>query len=146
MKRRGASLLPCSELDEQDLLEFPESKELMVTLTRPRSSRQHRFFWALLQKVCENSEGYQKPEQLLVWLKVKLGYVKEVKFHDGDVWWETQSISFNSMGQDEFRKFFDAAIDCIISNVIPGLGRDDLLHEVSQMVGFTHHEIWKDKP
>jgi Protein of unknown function (DUF1367) len=141
MKRRGASLLPCSELDEQDLLEFPESKELMVTLTRPRSSRQHRFFWALLQKVCENSEGYQKPEQLLVWLKVKLGYVKEVKFHDGDVWWETQSISFNSMGQDEFRKFFDAAIDCIISDVIPGLGRDNLLHEVSQMVGFTHHEI-----
>lgn len=142
MRRMGLHLLPCSAVDEEALGEFPEGRDLTVTVTRNRSHKQHRFFWALLKKICENHETYNRPEQLLLWLKIRLGYVEEVRFHNEQVWWVAKSTSFNSMGQEEFKKFFDAALDVIVSEVIPGLNADHLVREVEEMVGFKFNEMW----
>jgi hypothetical protein len=145
VRRKGTHLVPCSLADEEALMEYAEGKDLAVTLHRPRSNRQHRFFWAILQKVCQNHDVYRRPEQLLVWLKIRLGYVEEVQLHGDQVWWQTKSISFNSMGQDEFRKFFDAAIDCIVAEIIPGMDRDDLIGEVEVMLGFGLSDLMKEQ-
>ena len=142
VRRRGNKLEPCSLVDEEALNELPEGKDLSATIARTRSTKQHRFFWALLQKICENHETYRRPEQLLLWLKVKLGYVEQVRFHDDQVWWVPQSISFNAMGQDEFKKFFDAALDVIVEEVIPDINQYELLHEVEKMIGFNLTDIW----
>lgn len=142
VRRRGAKLEPCSLLDEEVMQEFPEGKDLSITISRARSTRQHRFFWALLQKICDNHKDYHRAEQLLLWLKVRLGYVEEVRFHNDKVWWVAQSISFNAMGQDEFRKFFNAALDVIVAEVIPGLSAEHLILEVEQMLGFRLVELW----
>lgn len=142
VRRRGNKLEPCSLVDEEALNELPEGKDFSATIARTRSTKQHRFFWALLQKICENHETYRRPEQLLLWLKVKLGYVEQVRFHDDQVWWVPQSISFNAMGQDEFKKFFDAALDVIVEEVIPDINQYELLHEVEKMIGFNLTDIW----
>lgn len=142
VRRKGNSLHPCSTADEEAMLGYAEGKDLSCTLTRPRSTRQHRFFWALLQKICHNHEVYNRPEQLLLWLKIRLGYVEEVRFHGDQTWWVAKSISFNSMGQDQFRKFFDSALDCIVTEVIPGLDAKHLVQEVEEMLGFSLQDIW----
>jgi len=142
VRRRGNKLEPCSLVDEEALNELPEGKDFSATIARTRSTKQHRFFWALLQKICENNETYRRPEQLLLWLKIKLGYVEQVRFHDDKVWWVPQSISFNAMGQDEFKKFFDAALDVIVEEVIPDINQYELLHEVEKMIGFNLTDIW----
>jgi hypothetical protein len=41
--------------------------------------------------------------------------------------------------------FFGAAIDCIVTEVIPGLNADDLIHEVEEMLGFKMEDIWRKK-
>jgi hypothetical protein len=140
-RRRGSKLEPCSLIDEEALMEFPENKDLSITIARTRSNRQHRFFWGLLHKVCENHETYQKPEQLLLWIKIRLGYVEEVRFHNEEVWWVAKSTSFNAMGQDEFGKFLNAALDLIVEEVIPGITLDELLFEVQKMVGISLNEL-----
>ena len=71
--------------------------------------------------------------------------MEEVKFHNGDVWWTAQSISFGSMDQIEFKKFFDASLDVITSEVIPGINSDALIYEVEQMLGFRLNELWSVK-
>ena len=142
VRRNGSKLEPCSLVDEEALSEFPTGKDLSVTITRPRSSKQHRFFWALIQKICENHDKYRKPEQLLLWLKIRLGYVEEVRFHDDKIWWVAQSISFNAMDQEEFRKFFHAALDVIVEEVIPGLNTSELIVEVEQLLGFRLTDLW----
>ena len=141
MRRYGAALIPCSLVDEEELMEYANGQDITVTIHRQRSSKQNRFFWALLQKVCSNHDLYQKPEQLLTWLKVRLGYVQQVKFHDKEIWWTTKSISFNKMGQDEFRKFFDSSMDLIITEVIKGISKEDLIKEIESMVGFNLDQI-----
>lgn len=145
MRREGSKLIPCAAVDESALLAFPDGKDLSVTIKRPRSYRQHKFFFALLQKICENHEFYKTPEQLLIFLKVRLGYVEEVKFHNDQMWWATKSISFTTMGQDEFQKFFNASLDVIVSEIVPNLDRNDVLREVEEMVGFTFEDLKREK-
>lgn len=135
MRRKAAKLEPVTEVDRELLLDIPEGADLSVRVSRPRSPRQHRLFWALLQVVVDNHEYYQRPDQLLEWLKVRLGYVDETVWHDGQVWFKTKSISFAAMGQDQFRKFFTDVLDAIVSEVIEGMDRDALLSEISAMLG-----------
>lgn len=142
VRRRGSKLEPCSLVDEEALQEFPAEKDLSVTISRTRSTKQHRFFWAILNKICENHAEYRRAEQLLLWLKIRLGYVEEVRFHNDKVWWVAQSISFNAMDQEEFRKFFHAALDVIVEEVIPGLNTSELIVEVEQLLGFRLTELW----
>jgi hypothetical protein len=144
VRRRGATLVPCSNADEEALLAFPEGKDLTAEIRRPRSTKQHRFFMGLLRLVCENSDFYNKPEQLLLWLKLRLGYVSEVKFHDGQAHWTVASISFNSMKQDEFRKFFDESVDLIVTEVLPGMHKATLIAEVESMLGMKLNTILKE--
>ena len=142
MRRSGNKLVPCAAVDEEALEAFPEGKDLTVSVSRTRSQKHNRFFWALLQKICVNHETYSRPDQLMLWLKVRLGYVEEVRFHNDKVWWVAKSISFNAMGQDEFKKFFDASLDVIVAEVIPNLDTRHLIREVEEMVGFKLEDIW----
>lgn len=135
MRRKLAILEPVTEIDREMLLDIPEGADLTVRVSRSRSPRQHRLFWALLQLVVDNHDHYKRPEQLLEWLKVRLGYVDETVWHDGQVWFKTKSISFASMGQDQFRKFFSMAVDLIVTEVIIGMDMSALLTEVSAMMG-----------
>jgi hypothetical protein len=84
--------------------------------------------------VVDNHPYYLRPEQLVEWLKVRLGYVEEVMFHDGGMMTKVSSISFSSMGQDDFQKFFNLALHVIISEVVP-IDRDQLLKEVEAVLG-----------
>jgi len=135
MRRKGARLEPVTEVDRELLLDIPEGADLTVKVSRSRSPRQHRLFWALLQLVVDNHEYYQRPEQLLEWMKVRLGYVDETVWHDGQVWFKTRSISFAAMGQDQFKEFFTRAVDVITTDVIPEMDKEALFNEVSAMMG-----------
>ena len=114
MRRSGDKLVPVTEWDRDHLLEIPEGKDLSVKTSRSRSSKQHRLFWSLMKIVVDNHPYYLRPEQLVEWLKVRLGYVEEVMFHDGGMMTKVSSISFSSMGQDDFQKFFNLALHVII--------------------------------
>lgn len=146
MRRSGDRLLPVTERDREMLLEIPDGMDLFVKASRPRSPRQHRLFMALLQLVVDNHPHYTRPEQLLEWLKVRLGYVDETVWHDGRVWFKTQSISFASMGQDKFKQFFTLSVDAITKEVIPELDMDALLAEVSAIMGENVRKYVVSKP
>jgi len=88
-----------------------------------------------MQLVVTNHAYYVRAEQLVEWLKIRLGYVEEVMFHDGQMLTKVSSISFGSMGQDAFQKFFNMALDIITTEVLPETDREDLLREVEQMLG-----------
>ena len=135
MRRSGDRLVPVAEWERERLLEIPEGRDLTVKITRTRSARQHRLFWGLMQLVVINHPYYVRAEQLVEWLKIRLGYVEEVMFHDGQMLTKVSSISFGTMGQDEFQKFFNMALDIVTTEVLAGTNREDLLRELEQMLG-----------
>ena len=135
MRRHGDRLVPVAEWERERLMEIPEGRDLTVKITRTRSAKQHRLFWALMQKVVDNHPYYVRAEQLVEWMKIRLGYVEEIMFHDGQMLTKVSSISFGSMGQDAFQKFFNMALDVITTEVLPETNKEDLIREVEQMLG-----------
>ena len=87
-----------------------------------------------MQIVVDNHPFYIRGEQLVEWLKVRLGYVDEIMFHDGSMMTKVSSISFTSMGQDEFQKFFNLALHVIITEVVP-VSREQLLDQLEAVMG-----------
>ena len=47
------------------------------------------------------------------------------------------------MDQTEFRKFFDASLDLIVSDVIKGMGKKELIEEVEKMLGLNFEDVWR---
>ena len=135
MRRHGDRLVPVAEWERERLMEIPEGRDLTVKITRTRSAKQHRLFWALMQKVVDNHPYYVRAEQLVEWMKIRLGYVEEIMFHDGQMLTKVSSISFGSMGQDAFQKFFNMALDVITTEVLPETNKEELIREVEQMLG-----------
>jgi hypothetical protein len=117
-------------------------REFTATLTQQRSQRQNRFYWGLLGKVVANHPFYRRSEPLHLWLKTRLGYVDEIRFHDGEVQMRTTSTAFDKMDGLEMRKFMDAAIDVICTEVLPGVRRRDMLAEVERMLGVKFDAVF----
>lgn len=89
---------------------------------RPRNGQHHRKLFALLQLVSENSEIYDTPEKALVAVKLVTGHF-DLMAHPvtGEIMQIPRSISYEAMEQDEFDKFYSAAIDGVLQHILPHL-------------------------
>jgi hypothetical protein len=113
---------------EAAMAKIPTGTQVLAKVSRPRSLRQHRMFWALLTHVSEATD-YDTPEQLLVAIKIALGRYDLVKLPSGKVVPVTHSSSFASMPHDDFCVFLDGALRLICRDVLPGMTTDDLIRE-----------------
>jgi hypothetical protein len=138
-------LVPATNLDRDFLSKYPPHTLLKCKITRPRSGAHHRLFFGLLHLVVENQERYRTVDELLMYVKTALGYVEKIVFHDGTHIFVTQSIAFDKMGQDEFREFFDKAVDLIIAEVLPGVSRKTLIKNVEKMLGVSSIDLHKSE-
>jgi hypothetical protein len=69
--------------------------------------------------------------------------VEEIRFHDDKVWFVAKSTNFSTMAQDEFKKFVDASLDLITSEVILGMNKVELIKEVEEMMGLNYEDVWR---
>ena len=132
---------------DQELISGLPQKPFVARLTSAsaRSILQNRFYWALLGKVVENSEHYHGSEGLHFFLKVRLGYVEQIEFHNGKMITRVASTSFERMDDHDFKTFLDAAIDVIVTEIIPRLPRTDLIHEIENMLGVSYDALWRER-
>lgn len=128
-----------AELDRQSVAErFGVGALCRAELSKPRSGRHHRWFWALIRATWEQQQHYATPEALLLGIKFRLGYVDELVLHDGEIVMTPQSIAYDKMDQGDFKQFVDRVLDLIIAEIIPGLdaaGKAGLLKRVDQLLG-----------
>ena len=91
----------------------------------PRNGQHHRKLFALLNLVVDNSETYDTAEKALVAVKLVSGYV-DLMIHPatGAITQVPQSISYDSMDQEAFDKFYEAAIDGVLRFILPQLDRE----------------------
>lgn len=129
-------LQPIDEAGEQALAEMDSSKVYRVKATRSRSLPHHRLFFALLQKVYQNSgaaEQYPSFETFVDVVKIGAGRFEWVQLPTGKRYPRALSIAFDKMGQDEFNAFFDEAVDCI-ANKLHLVDAPDLRREFEEML------------
>lgn len=97
---------------------------LRMEWARPRHGKHHRKLFALLNLVAENSETYDTTEKALVAVKLVTGYADPViDPRTGEMVQVPQSISYDSMDQDKFDLFYEAAIDGVLRYILTGMDR-----------------------
>jgi hypothetical protein len=136
LMRKMNALYASDGLAGNDLAKLPEGVRFKAVLTRPRSVPHHRLYWAVLALVVDNCEGLRDKEQLHDLIKIRLRYCDPVKSKKtGEVWLIPRSASFEKMGQSAFNEYFDDATRFICDEIIPGLGKAELLAQAREMLG-----------
>jgi len=70
-------------------------------------------------------------------IQIMAGYGYPVVNINGDVRWESKSIKFGKMGDDEFEKLYSAVIDVVLQKVLTTYSKDDLDNAVEEILRFS---------
>ena len=134
MKRVGGALIPADFNADDTVHNIPEGSEVMVTLRRARNPKFHRWFFALLRKVIDNTDGrWANEEQLLYALKMATGHAEPSPALTGEVLLYPKSINFAAMDEVAFKTFVAKCLDEIHLNL--GIDPDLLMDEINQEQG-----------
>ncbi len=135
-KVTDAGLVPMygSDLDEKKRLK--KGEEVFCVIRKPRNYKFHKKFFALLRLTLDNLPermerglGITCEEDLLDCLKLDLGLAKTVEL-GGRQYIRTGSISFGSMDETEFEKFYGRCTDIILDKYLRGTERTALAEEI----------------
>ena len=101
-----------------------------VVRFKPRKMRNpghHRKWFALLKMCADNAEGWTV-ESLKEYVAIETGWFTAFTFpaKPGFVFRKAKSISWASMDQIEFEKFFSRSIDILIRDVVPHIPAKEL--------------------
>ena len=110
-----------SDFDEKRKLKLGE--DYKVEVTYPRNIGFHRKFFALLNVGYENSKLDMSPKAYRHYITIKAGFFTAYQTSKG-VFYEPDSISFSSMGQDEFEEVYSRVLDKIIEDI--GATKEDI--------------------
>lgn len=130
--RDGCSLLPCYDDDADKLRSLSAERPVFITIHEARSVRMHRRYFALVNTAwgCmaegerrlfrDNLDCFRRSLTLLA------GFTDPVYNARTGEWNEVpRSISFENMGEHEFRQLYEATIRVIFDRLIPDSGRRD---------------------
>lgn len=127
-KDRGA-LWPAGDDDRVALGRLDSRKPVKAKLSMARNPHRHRLYWSVLNRVAENHPFYSLAgaDALHDYIKLHLGLVDCVVYHDGSTRLEPRSIAFDAMDETAFKTFLDRALDVICTEILPGTSREDLM-------------------
>lgn len=133
-------LVPLGEMDWELKKLLKVGTDVKVRVSRPRNIKFHHKFFALLQLTLDNlpeklqaDKGIYSLEALLAALKIDLGYFTTHNVNGHEVV-KLRSISFANMSQQDFERFYDLSITCILNNYLRGTNRKDLEQEVETFI------------
>jgi hypothetical protein len=114
----GGKLSPVTAWDAELLDRFAGGTEFDLVARTKRSNPQNALYWRTLSAVCEATGKWSRPEALHVALKVELGYVEPLMGLDGRIkGMIPDSTSFAAMSHEDFRVFFDKAMEVLAKAV-----------------------------
>ncbi len=128
-KTLSGHLCPIDDAGKEALAKFKSGTVIRAQITKPRNVYFHRKFFAMLSLIMQNQEHYKSVDDLLDVCKLRIGHVRVIQTACGEER-VPQSISFAAMDEIAFQEFYDRAVDWMIKEVIPGLRKLDLNHEV----------------
>ena len=125
-------LFPADEPSREAFKRLKHGDLVQCEVKRPRNLAWHRMWFALCTKIADNLDNVSCDVVSDV-VKIRIGHVETMQTKSGMVQ-VPKSISFAAMSADEWEDFWDRAIMFILSEVLPGIGREALENEIRDMV------------
>ena len=131
-RRLGEGMIPIDDIGREAIRRVPMNATVSVEVKRPRNPEHHRKLFALLSLIYQNQTLYSTVEDLLDAIKIHVGHAKALKLRDGTAVMVPKSISFSTTDQTAFEEFYSKVIDCVVTEIIPGLDKADLERELME--------------
>lgn len=129
------SLIPADGISEQAVEKMRPGVVYELSTRKDRSEPQHRLFFACCDLLADNMDGLDKDAVVLL-TKIKCGLGTPVELvRTRELVIVPRSIAIESMAGDDFTKFFTSAKRFWCSDLIPGLGDQDLMQEALNLLG-----------
>jgi len=120
---KGGVLIPHSEQAREIAGKLNVGDRVLVHVHKARWPEHHDLAWWVFRKV-GNSIG-EPAEKVLLWLKVATGRVDFERLPNGKLIPLPHSISFESMSQDEFQRFWDDCWPILTEQIVPNMPDED---------------------
>lgn len=127
---------PANEAAEAFFKRMNRNDETVCDLKISRNVGHHRKFFALLGMAYKNQDKYDSFEWMLTEIKYRLGHCDSCII-DGKHLLQPKSISFASMDQVAFERFYSQTIDVILEHFLTGANEDAIREQVDQIISFT---------
>lgn len=129
VRKVEGSLVPHAPYDVEMFERYPENVPLRIQLAQPRSGPRHRLYRVILRLVVANTDKFSTEDALHKSLLVGCGVVEPVFTPEAEIIMCPSSTAFDAMPEDEFKLYFDRAMEIITSIIIPGLDLEELMKE-----------------
>lgn len=146
-KAAGGALIPLDQQAVDFLAKLKLGAGVTVEIKRHRNPAFHRKFFALLNlafEAWEPAAATYKGEtvgknfdQFRNDVVVLAGHYEMAVNLKGETRLTAKSISFASMGQDEFEALYSATVNVILSRILTNYTRDDIDNVVEQVLRFA---------
>lgn len=130
------ALIPFDQSDEEEIKQIKIESVHQVNIKEARNRKRNSLYWVLMQIVVDNSDSFVRKEQVSNYIKRKAGFYKEIVDPDNFINIEYNSLSFDKMSEQEFKIYFNHAIQIICTdiNLLEGTDADALEGEVLEIV------------
>lgn len=103
---------------------------LQCDIKKPRNYMFHKKYFALINLVFDNQEGYRDVTSLRNAINIEIGYYTLCNSLDGEFTKIPDSISFAKMDEAEFNNLYSKTIDTIVKYF--HFKKDDILEHIEQ--------------
>lgn len=123
-KNEWGHFVPTYDSDKEKANKIKQGETREFTTTKPRNIRFHRKLFALFrltihylpeqkrEVIRNNGFTMQTEEDVLFYCKIKMGHIRNrAVTKNGNIIYQPKSISFESMGNDEFKNFYNKSVD-----------------------------------
>ena len=100
--------------ESTELMKSLENKEYVISLTTHRNNKFHRLAFSLLNMIFDNQDGFTNFDIFREWITMKAGYVITGVAPNGTTVFMAESLSFESMPQEKFERWYSSVIDVAI--------------------------------
>lgn len=127
-ERRGNTLVPADPVTEDMLEAAPVGKPIFTSQPKARRNpNHHKLMFMILAKVVENTDRFVDVEDLLIWLKLRSGMIRQIGTWRGTAAIVPVSIAFESMDQIRFKRVYDRWMYIIQTEVLQGVDPESLV-------------------
>jgi hypothetical protein len=131
MVRDGGCLRPFGPASWDAFDSVRTNKPVIVTVHQARNPEHHNKIWAIAAKVADHDDDFLDADDAMDWVKIHIPNMRRiVVMRDGRTVISTKSMSFASMDQIRFARFYDRAL-CLWAEKI-GTDPEALLEAAEQ--------------
>jgi|SRR5215475_656161 len=132
-RRIGGALWPENEKSAEAIRKIPRYTSVSVRILRERNHEQLALYWRVLDRVVEATGRWRCSEELHLALKIATGRISDIQLINGRKVLVPESVAFDQMNQEEFTRYFDAAMRVLCEEVMGGCSINELIDQATDV-------------